>query len=92
MPGESEGTFRTPTLRGVALTAPYTHAGQLKTLKEVVQFYNDGGAADSFSGTKDPLIVPLNLTEQEVDDLVAFMESLTGDPVPEALTQDISKP
>ncbi len=67
------GKFKTPTLRGVALTAPYMHDGSLKTLEEVVQFYNKGGGANA---NLDPLIVPLGLSKEEVRDLVAFLRAL----------------
>ena len=79
------GQFRTPGLRSVAMTAPYLHTGALETLREVVEFYNEGGASDGFEGVKHPALVPLGLTELEVSDLVSFLESLTGDPIPEAL-------
>lgn len=67
--------YKTPSLRNVALTTPYMHNGSLGTLKEVVEFYNQGGISNQ---GLDPLIRPLGLTEQELDDLVAFLESLTG--------------
>ncbi|HLU68890.1 MAG TPA: cytochrome c peroxidase, partial [Kofleriaceae bacterium] len=86
------GQFRTKSLRHIAMTGPYMHNGAFETLEEVVRFYNDGGAASDFPGVKDPLMVPLNLSEQEVADLVAFLEALTGDPVPEELTVDTSVP
>ncbi|MCB9701779.1 MAG: hypothetical protein H6711_07805 [Myxococcales bacterium] len=76
------GAFRTKGLRNVAMTGPYMHTGHLNTLREVVEFYNEGGAASGFAGTKDPLMVPLNLTETEIDDIVAFLEALTGDNIP----------
>lgn len=70
------GAFRTPSLRNVALTAPYMHDGSLKTLKEVVDFYVGGGSSNP---QLDPLIRPLTaLTGQERADLVSFLESLTG--------------
>jgi cytochrome c peroxidase len=68
--------FRTPTLRNVALTAPYMHDGRFQTLDEVVDFYSDGGGPDP---GKDPMLRPLKLTTQEKQSLVAFLESLTGD-------------
>lgn len=71
---EDVGKFITPTLRNLTLTAPYMHAGQMKTLKEVVQHYNAGGQPNP---NTDPLVRPLGLTDAEVDDLVAFLESLT---------------
>ncbi len=70
--------YHTPSLRNVALTAPYMHNGSFTTLREVVDFYNDGGVENELL---DPLIKPLGLSENERDDLVAFMESLTGDNV-----------
>ncbi len=86
------GAFRTKGLRGVAETAPYFHTGGVATLREVVELYDQGGAADGFEGTRDPRMVPLNLSEQDIDDLVAFLETLTGDPIPTALTVDTSAP
>lgn len=70
------GAFKTPSLRSVALTAPYMHTGDLKTLEDVMEFYNKGGEAKT---GKDTLITALNLTAQEKKDLVEFMKSLTGD-------------
>ncbi|MDD3447933.1 MAG: cytochrome c peroxidase [Gammaproteobacteria bacterium] len=70
--------YRTPMLRNVALTAPYMHNGSLGTLREVVAFYNRGGVGNELLS---PLIRPLGLTGREMDDLVAFLESLTGDNV-----------
>jgi cytochrome c peroxidase len=71
------GLFRTPPLRYLNYTAPYMHNGIFYTLEEVVEFYNIGGTQDIF-GTKSPLIQPLNLTEDEKKDLVAFLQSLSG--------------
>ncbi|HEV8146529.1 MAG TPA: cytochrome c peroxidase [Bryobacteraceae bacterium] len=71
------GAFKTPNLRSVVLTAPYMHDGSLKTLKEVVDFYVGGGTSNAFL---DKDIKPLdNLTAQDRADLVAFLESLTGE-------------
>lgn len=83
------GVFRTPTLRGLADTAPYMHAGQLATLEEVVEFYDRGGDTPSV-GTKSPLLVPLGLTTEQKADLVSFLLTLSGDAVPEALLEDTS--
>ena len=68
--------YKTPTLRNVALTAPYMHDGSLSSLEEVVRFYNRGGHPHLLL---DPMIRPLHLTDAEVAALVAFLESLTGD-------------
>ncbi|GFE65109.1 cytochrome c peroxidase [Litoreibacter roseus] len=71
------GMFRTPPLRYLKYTAPYMHNGIFYSLDEVVEFYNIGGTQDVF-GTKSPLIKPLGLTRDEKNDLVAFLESLSG--------------
>jgi cytochrome c peroxidase len=76
--------YKTPSLRNVALSAPYMHNGSLATLKEVVQFYNQGGIANE---NLSPLIKPLGLTDAEIDDLVAFLQALTGSNV-ETLVSD----
>ena len=69
--------FKTPSLRNVALTAPYQHDGSEATLLEVVTFYNKGGR-DPQSYGKALDIRPLNLPDADLQDLVAFLESLTG--------------
>ena len=71
-----KGAFRTPSLRNIALTAPYMHDGSLRTLREVVEHYDKGGIKNPWLSNK---MVPLKLTEQEKQDLVRFMEeALTG--------------
>ena len=70
------GAFKTPGLRDVASTAPYMHDGSEATLLDVVKFYDRGGEPNPYL---DGGIVPLKLTEQETTDLVAFLESLTGE-------------
>ncbi len=80
------GKFRTPSLRYAIYTAPYMHSGQFDTLEEVVEFYNAGGVAEdgrttSFPETKSALIKPLGLTDEEKEDLVAFIEAFSGDEI-----------
>ncbi|UCG53234.1 MAG: c-type cytochrome [Candidatus Latescibacterota bacterium] len=75
------GAFKTPTLRNIAVTAPYMHDGSLATLRDVVVHYNNGGVTNEGDPVNDFLsggIRPLNLTDGEIDDLVAFMEALTS--------------
>ena len=85
------GKFRTKSLRQIEKSAPYMHTGGLADLAAVVEFYDRGG--DTIAGqTKDPLMVPLNLTTAEKGDLVEFMKTLTGDPVSSELTADTSAP
>ena len=74
------GKFRTPSLRYTIFTAPYMHNGAFFDLREVVEFYNDGGGKNDFD-TKTKLLKPLDLDDDEIDDLVAFMESLSGDEI-----------
>lgn len=68
--------YKTPSLRNVALTAPYMHDGSLGDLADVVRFYDRGGNPNP---QLDPRIRPLGLSEADVADLVAFLESLTSD-------------
>ncbi|MCP3143060.1 cytochrome-c peroxidase [Pyxidicoccus xibeiensis] len=78
---ELEGAFRTPSLRNVALTAPYMHTGGQATLEEVVDFYNDGGGtAGTFVGRKTDTIVALDLSDAEKRALVDLLKSMTGTP------------
>ncbi|HEX2252969.1 MAG TPA: cytochrome c peroxidase, partial [Thermoanaerobaculia bacterium] len=70
------GQFKTPSLRGVADTAPYMHDGRFATLEEVVRFYDTRENASPL-GHPTTLLQPLGLREDEVADLVAFLESLT---------------
>ncbi len=83
-----KGRFRTPMLRHIAKTGPYFHAGTARTLTDVVEYYNEGGGVNAYA-TKSPRLIPLGLTPEEVGDLVAFLETLTGEPVDEALRKDI---
>jgi cytochrome c peroxidase len=70
------GTFKAPTLREVAKHPPYMHDGSIPTLRGVVEFYNRGGNPNPDLSTR---IHPLHLTPQEIDAIVAFLESLNGE-------------
>lgn len=78
---EDRYKFRTPTLRNVELTAPYMHDGSIKSLADVVAYYNAGGSTDP---EKDPRIKPLRLSDDEQRALVAFLKSLTSERLPNA--------
>jgi cytochrome c peroxidase len=69
------GEFRTPSLRNLALTAPYMHNGRLATLRDVVQHYSNI-SPDRLHSDGEAILKPLKLSEQETQDLVAFLESL----------------
>lgn len=75
------GSFKTSTLRNIAVTAPYMHDGSLATLRDVVVHYNNGGVTKEGDPVNDFLsggIRPLGLTEPEIADLVSFLEALTS--------------
>ncbi len=78
---KDKGKFRTAPLRYTLYTAPYMHNGAFWDLQEVVEFYNAGGGENEFMETKSELIKPLGLSEEEVEDLVAFLESLSGEEI-----------
>jgi cytochrome c peroxidase len=81
--------FKTPNLRNLLLTAPYFHDGSQATLWDVIDHYNKG------AGPKDPYldtdIVPLALSESDIDDLVAFLASLTSPPYKEAAAAELAR-
>lgn len=110
---EFRGQFKTPTLRNVAVTAPYMHRGQLETLDDVVRFYSTFSPPPSTpapsAGTSQPplilpahrhgagsgveqVLAPLNLSQNEINDLVAFLESLTNVEIDPALTKQPASP
>jgi cytochrome c peroxidase len=70
--------YKTPSLRNVALTAPYMHDGSLATLRDVIAFYDRGGIDNP---GKDPLLQPLHLSSEEKQALEAFLNALTGENV-----------
>jgi cytochrome c peroxidase len=70
------GRFKTPSLRNVALTAPYMHDGSLATLEDVIDFYSRGGNKNPYL---EETVKPLGLTPDDKKDLVAFLKALTGE-------------
>jgi cytochrome c peroxidase len=73
------GKFKVPTLRNVAVTAPYMHDGSFKTLREVIVYYNEPDKFKPHGINRDSLLAkPLGLTEQEMTDLESFLISLTA--------------
>ncbi len=73
---DDRGKFKTPTLRNVVQTAPYMHDGSAGTLAEVIAFYDRGGIANANLSKE---IKPLHLSAHEKQDLLALLESLTGE-------------
>ena len=82
---KENGKFRVPTLRNIALTAPYGHNGYFQTLEEIVHFYNVRDVSDEFPLAEYSATVNrdelgnLGLTPKEEADLIAFMKTLTDD-------------
>jgi cytochrome c peroxidase len=73
-----KGKFKTPGLRNIAVTAPYMHNGMFKTLEEVVEYYNNPKKiVENPINIDDALKKPLNLTQREKNDLIAFLKTLT---------------
>jgi cytochrome c peroxidase len=70
------GAFKTPTLREISRTGPYMHDGSLKTLEDVVEHYNKGGIKNPWLHQD---VRPLNLSDQDKKDLVAFLKALDGE-------------
>ena len=72
------GAFKTPTLRDIELTGPYMHNGSIRTLLEVMRFYNQGGVSNPLLDKK---MTALNLSEQEMNAIVEFLRALTSDDI-----------
>ncbi len=77
--------LRTPGLRNLSRTAPYFRDGSAATLWDVLVFYREAAGSRGFPGRTDPAFQPLRLSDDDLSDLVAFLEALDGDPLPEAL-------
>jgi cytochrome c peroxidase len=94
-PKSQLGAFKTPGLRNVAVTGPYMHDGRFSTLEQVLQFYAQGRAASRgrLVGEREATVdlVP-HLSAAQIDDLVAFLQSLTGAPLPPAPTHPPPRP
>lgn len=80
---QDNGAFKTSSLRNIALTAPYMHDGRFNSLREVVQFYNNGiqdsPNLDNRLRVNNGQVRRMNLSPQDIDALVAFLETLTDD-------------
>jgi cytochrome c peroxidase len=87
--GSDIAAFKTPNLRNLLLTAPYFHDGSQATLWDVIDHYNKGAGLNNPYLDED--IVPLALDEGDIDDLVAFMASLTSPPYKEAAALELAR-
>ena len=79
---EFRGAFKTPTLRNIGRTAPYMHNGVYKTLEEVMDFYNEGGAAGRQHPLPNQTLAPdkLQLSKKEIEQIILFLHTLTDAP------------
>lgn len=84
----SFGAFKVPTLRNIALTAPYMHDGSMSTLEEVVQFYADGGGRAHGAENMDVFVQGFEMSTQEQSDLVSFLYALTDEAADETAVPD----
>lgn len=73
------GQFKTPTLRNIALTAPYFHTGSYPTLESILNFNGADIPINEYAGMRDDTRGPINLSTQDVDDLLEFLLTLTGE-------------
>ena len=71
------GQFKVPSLRNVAVTGPYMNQGQFQTLGEVLNFYSTREGAMPPGHHQEQILQPLNLSPEQIEDLIAFLESLT---------------
>src|SRR5207245_11607615 len=79
------GAFRTTVLRNIALTAPYMHDGRFATLADVIDFYDRAGDGTRYQNAE---IRPLHLSQQEKEDLKAFLQSMTSSRGPEETAEN----
>jgi cytochrome c peroxidase len=86
--GSDRGKFKTPSLRELKWTAPYMHNGAFETLEDVIDFYMKGGGDHP---NKDPLLKPFKLSDEEVSDLIAFLEALSSDKLPTPVKPELPK-
>lgn len=89
---ENRGRFKTPSLRNVAKTQPYMHAGQKASLTDVISYYSTLTGAVHAGHGHEAILVPLHLSPGEMRDLVAFLESLTDDTIDEELMKQPESP
>jgi cytochrome c peroxidase len=88
---EHLGAFKVPSLRNVANTAPYMHGGHFETLTDVVEYYSDLDETPSM-GHREESLLPLELSDAQIADLVAFLDALSGSPLDASLLEQPASP
>jgi cytochrome c peroxidase len=89
---ENQGQFKVPTLRNIAQTAPYMHDGRFASLADVLRFYSTDVGKVNTGHHQETILRPLHLSDDAINDLAAFLESLTGAPLDPALLQQPPSP
>jgi cytochrome c peroxidase len=89
---ENFGQFKVPTLRNVGDTAPYMHDGRFASLAEVLEFYSTQAGTLSLGHHQETVLRPLDLSDTEIEDIIAFLESLSGPPPDPSLTRQPPSP
>ncbi len=89
--GEGDYQFKTPTLRNIELTAPYTHGGMYKTLREALQFYNAGRSENPKvpDSRLDIHVEPINLPDEDLEDIIEFLKALTDDSFDQSIPSSV---
>lgn len=86
------GQFKTPSLRNVAITGPYMHQGQFGTLRQVLEYYSTLNGASFGDHHQETILIPRGFSPQEMDDLTAFLQSLTDTSIDPALLKPPASP
>ena len=84
------GEFKTPTLRNIANTSPYMHDGRFANLRDLIRFYSELDQTPAL-GHREETLQPLGLSEDEINDLISFLETLTGESLPTSLLKNPAK-
>lgn len=89
---DTQGQFKVPTLRNVAHSAPYMHDGRFASLRDVLNFYSTEAGVAQTGHHQETILRPLRLSEERINDLIAFLESLNGAPLDPALLKQPASP
>lgn len=81
--------FRTPTLRNISLSGPYMHNGTQSSLNDVMLFYNEGKSQNENITDVSPFLVPLNLSDEEIESVVEFLKSLTDENFDKSIPESV---
>lgn len=89
---DTQGQFKVPTLRNVAHSAPYMHDGRFASLRDVLQFYSTEAGVAQSGHHQETILRPLHLSGESMNDVIAFLESLSGAPLDPALLKQPESP